>query len=196
MFLAGLSGRDAAGAGQINSMHLASDVLVPRGLLDELMDCGIVHEWLAFSSNFLSLHDATRTFHELGVEGIIVFLSYVKMHFSYVKSSILRNCSNILCKSYVLMFTLENSLLRRSIEPRPAGQRPTTLSGQPPHLVSHPTLPPIPPNQQSHLPRPANQPSLPARPPKPPCQLMRHSHVGVAYVERDQGLLCRLCVNM
>ena len=43
-----------------------------------------------------------------------LFLSYVKMHFFYVKSNILRKWSNILCKFYVTMFTPEHYLLRRS----------------------------------------------------------------------------------
>ena len=54
---------------------------------------------------------------------------------------------------------------------------------QPPHPASHLSLHTIPLDQPSHS-LPA---SLPASPAKLPCQPMLHSHVGMVYVERDQG---------
>ena len=72
------------------------------------------------------------------------------MHFSYVnivKSNILHNWSNILCKPYVLAssFSREHTLLQRSIS--------LQLPCPSPHLASHPTLPAIPPYLPSHLTR-------------------------------------------
>ena len=54
-----------------------------------------------------------------------------QMHFSYLKSKILCNPSNILHKPYVLRFIRENSLLQRSIALQPPGP--------PPHPALHPT---------------------------------------------------------
>ena len=62
---------------------------------------------------------------------MMIFLSYVKMHFFYVKSNILRKWLNILRKFYVTMLTPKHSLLRRSIPLRPPGP--------PPHPARHPT---------------------------------------------------------
>ena len=86
---------------------------------------------------------------------MMIFLSYVKMHFSYVKSKILLTWLNILRKFYVAMFTPEHSLLWRSIPLQP--------SGQPPHPTRLPTLPASRPGHH-----PARHPTLPARAATPP----------------------------
>ena len=92
-------------------------------------------------------------------------LSYVKMHFFYVKSIILRKWSNILCKYYVTVFMTEHSLLRRSIPLRQSGQ-PSHPACPPPDQTpdqpSHPTRPASSPGQPPH---PARRPTWPATPP-------------------------------
>ena len=80
-------------------------------------------------------------------------LSYIKMHFSYVKSKILSMWLNILLKFYVTMFSPEHSLLLRSIPLRPPGP--------PPDPTPHPTPPFTPPCQPPH---PAGLPSQTALP--------------------------------
>ena len=93
------------------------------------------------------------------VLGMMIFLSYVKMHFFYVKSNNLRKWSNILRKLYVTMFIPEHSLLRRSIPFGPPGPPlPTPRPGPPP--TSHLARPPPPPTRLA---------SLPTRRPIPPC---------------------------
>ena len=42
---------------------------------------------------------------------MMIFLSYIKIHFFYVKSIILHKWLNILHKFYVTMFTPEHSFL-------------------------------------------------------------------------------------
>ena len=82
------------------------------------------------------------------------------MHFSYVKSYILRKWLNILSKFYKTMFTIEQSLLQRSIPLQPPGQ--------PPHPASHPappaTRPCLPPDPACHSTLPSTPPCLPAFP--------------------------------
>ena len=91
---------------------------------------------------------------------IMIFLCYVKMHFSYVKLNILRKWSNILCKFHVIMLTLEHSILWRST--------PLLPPSQPPHQASYPSLPAtrtgLPPHPASHPTMPATPPCLPAFP--------------------------------
>ena len=92
---------------------------------------------------------------------MMIFLSYVKMHFFYVKLNILRKWSNILLKFFVTIFTPEHSLLRRSIPSdhlahlarHPTGRHPTrpaTRPGPPPDLNRHPTQPATPPGPPPH----------------------------------------------
>ena len=45
----------------------------------------------------------------------MILICYVKMYLSNLKWNIICNLSNILFKPYVLTFTQEHSLLRRSI---------------------------------------------------------------------------------
>ena len=100
----------------------------------------------------------------------MIFLSYVKMHFSYVKSKILLKWLNILRKFYVAMFTPEHSLLRRSIPLQPSGQPPhqTRLPTLPASdLATTPPCPPPYPARQGHNPtRPASLPRQPCQPPQ------------------------------
>ena len=58
-----------------------------------------------------------RQFNFPSFRTMMIFLSYVKMLFFYVKSNILSKWSNILRKFYVTMFTPEHSLLRRFTPP-------------------------------------------------------------------------------
>ena len=94
----------------------------------------------------------------------MIFLSYTKMHFSYVKSNILHRWLNIL-HNYVHTRTL----FTPKIHP-PLITQPATWPGQPPDpashltllatdLAHHPTLPATPPCPPPH---PACDPTLPA----------------------------------
>ena len=104
------------------------------------------------------------------------------MHFFYVKSSILREWSNVLHKNYVPMFTSEHSLLRRSILLRPPGQ--------PSNPASPPTRPAIPPSPHQLPPHPALHPTRPASPPClpafPDSLAVLLSHNGVACVAKGE----------
>ena len=108
---------------------------------------------------------------------IIIFISYVNMHFPYVKPNILCNPSQILRKSYVLKLTIFT-----------------------PKIHFPPTNLPTQPCPQG---LPANQPSLPFSP-VPPSSGILPTHVTqlrvalCMYVEKDQDcpiLLNRLCIS-
>ena len=93
---------------------------------------------------------------------MMIFLSYVKMHFSYITSNILQKWSNVLHKHYVsgrirkyYVTTPEHSLLRRSIPLQPSAGCP------PSHPASLPTLPALPPSLALHTTRPTTPPSPP-----------------------------------
>ena len=92
----------------------------------------------------------------------MIFLSYVKMHYSFVKSNIQRRWLNILC-NYVhsrTFFTPDPSpsdhparhLTLPATRPGPPAPpdptrhptRPATRPGPPPHPARHPTLPATP----------------------------------------------------
>ena len=107
--------------------------------------------WRAFHAN-----NGYHNCHHQQDLPMMIFLSYVKMHFSYVKSKILHKWLNILHKFYVTMFTPEHSLLQRST--------PLLSPGQPSHLASHQTLPATWPCQPPYL---ALHPTL--LPPHPVC---------------------------
>ena len=100
--------------------------------------------------------------------------SYVKMHFSFVKSNILCKWLRILFKFYVTMFTPEHSLLRRSIPSNHPARLPTlpaTPPCQPPHLARHPTLP-----ATLSCPPPTLHPTPPCLPASPDCLAVLLSH--------------------
>ena len=87
----------------------------------------------------------------------MIFLSFVKMHFSYVKSKVLRRWLNIL-RNYVHSRTFFTPKIHPPPTTRPA--RPLARSprppGQPPDPARHPTQPATT--------RPATPPCLPAFP--------------------------------
>ena len=68
----------------------------------------------------------------------MLFLSYVKMHFSYIKSKILRRWLNIL-----RINVHSRTYFTQKIHPPPT-TRPATRPGPPPYPVHHPTLLPHP----------------------------------------------------
>ena len=91
----------------------------------------------------------------------MIFLSVVKVHFSYVKSEILCNCLNILCKYYVIMFRKFFTQIHLSPTTLPA-----TLPGLQLDPASYPTLPATLPATRPNLsPIQAGNQSLPAYPP-------------------------------
>ena len=92
---------------------------------------------------------------------MMIFLSYVKMHFFYVKSNILRKWSNIL-RNYVHSRTF----FIPKIHPLQT-TRPTIPPCLPPRQASHLTLPATPPGPPPDL--PSCQASHPTRPANPPC---------------------------
>ena len=106
----------------------------------------------------------------------MIFLSYIKMHFSYVKSNILCNWLNILGKHYLIVFTPENSLPRRSSQLRPPGL--------PPYPASHLTQPATRPCLPFGLSPPPVTACLPSLPAFPTCLPILLRHEGVANVAR------------
>ena len=94
------------------------------------------------------------------------FLSNIKMHFSYVKSNIPCNWSNIICTCYLTMLTPENPYFEDPFLPchptsnlTPPATSPATWPSLPPVPACHPTVPSLPT-------LPACLPCLPACPPQ------------------------------
>ena len=107
----------------------------------------------------------------------MIFLSYVKMHFSYVKSKIRHRCLNIL-RNFVHSKTFFTPKIHPPLITRPAPPptpparhptRPATRPDPPSHPARHPTRPATPPGPVSHptlqgcLPRQLCQPRQPRR---------------------------------
>ena len=95
--------------------------------------------------------------------------SYVKMHFSYVKSNILRKWLNMLCN-----YVHARTFFTPKIHPPPI-TRPATRPGPPPDPARHPTRPAThPPSHPARHPtQPATPPSLP---PHPACDPTHVAH--------------------
>ena len=98
------------------------------------------------------------------------FLSNIKMHFSYVKSNIPCNWSNIICTCYLTMLTPENPYFEDPFLPcHPA----SNLTHQQPHLLPDPAC------HQSQPATPLCPAFLPSQPASPACLpvLLRHNCV-------------------
>ena len=101
---------------------------------------------------------------------LIIFLSYVKMHFSYVKSK-------ILCRWLDILRNYDHSriLITQKVHPLlPPGQPPPPL---PPAPARHPTRPATRPDPPTHPARHPTWPSIPpcTPPPGPPGPATPHA---------------------
>ena len=98
----------------IASYHTSQSAALTQKLLLKNLQNGLTWKcWYNLARSWSSTPFLCQTKHKFPVAWYFSW-SYVKTHFSCVKSNILR-------KYYVIMFTLENSLLRRSIPHRPLG---------------------------------------------------------------------------
>ena len=142
---------------------------------------------------------------------LIIFLSYVKMHFSYVKSKILCRWLDILRNydhSRILITQKVHPLLPPGQPPPPSPRpRPATRPDPPPDPTHQPTLPVIPPGPPSHparhhparlAPPPHTQACLPRQPcqPRQPRRRCKRCDALVPSLSSCNGCVCGVQVNV